>query len=277
MNNEIINVYRATKIEIAEPENRSSYHAKLAETWGEGNREWEKGYCICCGKPIPNVWECESTNLFTTVCDDCEPLVDAHYNPAIQDSATGMAPKYEKWCPPLMQEWIADKSHPVFNTKEAKEILFWRPGQMHGKQGLIMRGSSGSGKTTMMWALSRELEIAGIIPVILPATKLATRLATAAKAMQDDSLTHNCRCLMIDDLGKEKITETFASGLWALLEHRYLHRKSTIFTTRLKGDELIAQFAVDKRDHSSSVLATVAAQDIVGRIRDMCYPVVLNT
>jgi DNA replication protein DnaC len=48
--------------------------------------------------------------------------------------------------------------------------------------------------------------------------------------------------LLIDDLGKEKLTSAVAALLWELIDARYSNRRPMVITTRYGGAEFEARF-----------------------------------
>ena len=48
----------------------------------------------------------------------------------------------------------------------------------------------------------------------------------------------NCGLLVLDDLGVEKETEWATAKLDEIVDHRYLHKRRTVFTTNVKSEEL---------------------------------------
>ena len=61
--------------------------------------------------------------------------------------------------------------------------------------------------------------------------------------------------LVLDDFGKEKLTERLAVDLFALLDERTSNRRPTIITTNLTGDLLEAKFALVDANLAAALVA----------------------
>lgn len=259
MNQDTINVHRAVKLWIEDdPSKRSRRDAMLAETWGSGTREWQRGLCIISGKPISNFAELAEYDLFVTISDEMKDIVDEHYRGDFVPREEALL--WDELCPAEYAKWIKAKSHPVFATKTAETALRW---DINNQPGMLIRGNSGAGKTTLAWAVVRQLEKAGKIKTFafLNTLELFRKFARAAKDMtQADEV--RAEFLVIDDLGKEPCTKNSIASFWELMEYRYSRQLPTLFTTRYARDKLIEQMVAN----DASIEST---QDIVGRILDL--------
>ena len=90
--------------------------------------------------------------------------------------------------------------------------------------------------------LARELEREGRKPVMLTAVELYRRLARAARDAEAVPDLWGCSVLMIDDLGKEKVSPAAASLFWEVLDRRYQAGLPVILTTRWEGGDLRERF-----------------------------------
>ena len=87
-------------------------------------------------------------------------------------------------------------------------------------------GSYGTGKTHLASAIANRLLSLGI-PVI--AGTLSTLLDKIKRSWQDVKLNEyeimkaffDCDLLIIDDLGKEKVTDWYLERLYSIINHRY--------------------------------------------------------
>lgn len=61
--------------------------------------------------------------------------------------------------------------------------------------------------------------------------------------------------LVLDDFGKEKLTERLAVDLFALLDERTSNRRPTVITTNLTGDLLEAKFALVDANLAAALVA----------------------
>lgn len=127
-----------------------------------------------------------------------------------------------------------------------------------GEQGLLLTGSVGTGKTTLLLALLRHLTER------LIARKRLVRLVTAPDFLRElragfepqrqalgegtsQMLEHyrTCGLLVFDDLGAEKVSDWTAEQLYVLVDHRYRQRLPIFASSNWGIGELAER--VDKR------------------------------
>lgn len=264
-----VNVLNATGLEINnEPQKRRAWEKQLAHTWGMGDRGegWTHGMCKGCARdidPTPTVAEMfgERIELPSTVCDDCMTLVRSFYDPsgAAEVQEVSSCPKFDAKCPErLLPVVLGEIRPPRIDWQAFDKVKGWQLGQ----KGLALMGEEGSGKTTALWALFRELELQGEAPVFLGSLEMARVLAEAARDIRDVSWMARCRVLIIDDLGKEKATASVAALFWEVLNERYNRNLPLIVSSRFTGDEFVARFG-----------ETHLGEDIRRRMNAICQPV----
>ena len=123
----------------------------------------------------------------------------------------------------------------------------------------MLLGPSGIGKTLSLWAKARDLERAGVTPVFLSAVEFARKLAVAARDLDKADWLMKAQVLIIDDLGKEKLSAAVAPLIWEVIDARNNYRKPTLISTRFRGSDFVARFS-----------EPVLGEDIRGRIADCC-------
>jgi DNA replication protein DnaC len=62
------------------------------------------------------------------------------------------------------------------------------------------------------------------------------------------NLTRWVHVLLLDDLGKNKMTDRAEASLYELLEYRTSHRKPTIWTSNSNAKQLRTMFSVDRAE-----------------------------
>jgi hypothetical protein len=250
----------------AEQGERSEMEKMMVKTWADPGMSCEKGHCCVCDSlleepdPVRIPVFGGSVDITPTICDKCEPLVASHFEVSSQAS-------WHTTCPAMFQDIIMqfDKSIGKIDVSATKSVSHWE----YGKTGLYIYGKSGAGKTASVWAMYRRLEEKlGFAPVIVSAVELAGLLARNNKNLGDLRQSFLCRCrvLVIDDLGKQKVTEAFASALFDLINHRYENYKPIIITSKYDSKKLIDQFAGASRNDSLGF-------DVCRRLSDICEPV----
>lgn len=258
------NVEHATGLMIAtNPAQRTPMQAKLAQTWGGGEHgEWDGTCCKLCRGSIPalthrfEVSDEIAHEVPVTICDDCASLVREHYNgrPALQ---VNLNPRFDEDCPTRLRELILSREFPPnFNRTAYERVTKWT---QSSDRGLVLVGESGTGKTTALWALFRIIERTGGNPKFLSGVELGRTLSTAARDLERIDWLKKTRVLIIDDLGKERLTPAVAGLLWELLDHRHGFRLPTLISLKYSGEAFRERFG-DKS----------IGNDIARRIHEMC-------
>jgi len=260
------NVARLTGLNIhPDPAHRSRYELQLARTWGAGGSDaWEVGQprCKVCKSvidPTPFRINCfdNEMSFAITCCDKCMDLAREHFDGEKSAHATiSLTPKWDSDCPPKTRDAIIGHLPPAIDKAAFKRFTAWRP---FDRKGLAARGPSGAGKTTALWALARELEREGFNPIVLTGVELGRILSKAARDIEAVDWLCRARVLMIDDIGKEKLTSAMAALLWEVLDKRYGLGLPLILTSRFTGDELKQRFGEE-----------YLGEDIIRRIRELC-------
>lgn len=264
------NVHRCTALVVThEPHKRDAFERALVKTWGSSDAsEWEVGCgrCKVCGTSIDDTPIAADVGgsevlLPCNICDECMELVRDHYeNAGAQAEDITTTPEWDRVCPPRFQDAVLGEELPPRVNRDAHaRVMRWTPDTMKGP---LMTGLPGTGKTTTFWALARKLEQAGQSPKCLSSVELGRILSNAAKDIREVSWLYNSRILMIDDLGKEKLTPAVASLLWEVLDRRYGLGNPLVLTTQFTGKQLEQRFG---EEH--------LGQSIRRRLNEVCFQV----
>ncbi|MBI2506480.1 MAG: ATP-binding protein [Candidatus Latescibacteria bacterium] len=140
-------------------------------------------------------------------------------------------------------------------------------GQYQGRKGLILAGTPGNGKTSLAVAILRRTveQTQGRYSVRfwnVPAGLAQLRQQIETPDPQADSilsLTHN-RLLVLDDLGKQKMSEWVGEQFYLLLNTLCTQEKQVIITTNLALSRLFQRLD----------------PALVSRLTKLCHPVALK-
>lgn len=241
----------------------SDMDRRILETWTDPMAaEWKPGLCRVCGHtvaaadPGPDPADCYGLDLTVTVCPDCAPVVNRHYATAEEGRPEDQTPIWNRVCPPRYREAVENEPLPFKHSQAFREIADFSP---VGGTGLIITGDSGAGKTVALWTLARNLELRGIPFLLVTAVELTRRLARSAKELQANRELLTTPVLIIDDLGKERISPGAAAVFWELVEDRVAWRRSICVSTRFRGKAFEERFAEPEM-----------GQDIRGRLIECC-------
>jgi DNA replication protein DnaC len=172
------------------------------------------------------------------LCDDCDLI---RITKLQQEQATEEQERrqeaFNAVCPPLYRQSNPERIPAAF----LRECEAWR----FNPVGLGLVGPAGCGKTRAAWILLKRLHFENLRVFGITSTGFAKACADQwhdnpqAKALAEDTLTR-CRrtkVLLLDDLGKQKMTERSELELFDLLEHRSSHELPIIWTANAaKGD-----------------------------------------
>lgn len=159
--------------------------------------------------------------------------------------------------PPSMPEIFRDtdvtRLHP--NIQKA---LDWKP--QGDVSGLLLHGTTGIGKTRGIWAIlcrlwaEEALKDKQLNFQFLTMRKLETTIESGFKDQKHGTALDqliNIPLLILDDFGKERLTQRMASDLFAIIDERSTARKATIISTNFNGSTLLERF--DPRDRETGV------------------------
>lgn len=136
------------------------------------------------------------------------------------------------------------------NTDRARSPLFgkaeaWEP--QDDKCGLILHGETGGGKSRAAWLTFNKLWL-----LHYPDRCLFLQMRKFEGLIEKgfDDRDHgkvldiliSCPVLVLDDLGKERLTQRLESDLFAVLDERTSNLRTTIITTNYTGDKLVDRF-----------------------------------
>ncbi len=234
---------------------------RLVETWQSSEPGWRFGLCKVCGAEFPaKETVVGDFRLPETVCEDCGPMVTAHYALNREVPVVTLTPWWDEYCPDVYRELITSKAWPPgVDRKAVRAVMDWQPSS---RSGLYLYGASGAGKTLALWAKARQLEREGRKPVMLSAVEFARKLACAARDLTKAEWLMQAGVLIIDDLGKEKLSAAVAPLIWEVMDERCNRHRPTLISARFSGAGFVARFA-----------DPVLGEDIRGRISDSTAPV----
>jgi DNA replication protein DnaC len=129
----------------------------------------------------------------------------------------------------------------------ADTVRFCRNWDADSAQGIGLIGDSGAGKTRLLVAILRKLEVPWLF---LP----ATRFADAVRKQYDDDFgianrayetlrdARHVRVLLLDDMGMENATNAVTEELAGLIEHRVHRRLPILWSSNRSAIDLAAHY-----------------------------------
>ena len=142
-------------------------------------------------------------------------------------------PKFPPSMPTVFVDTDVTRLHP-----KVQSVLDWKPeGEVCG---LLFHGTTGVGKTRGIWEVIRRLWV--------DEAKKDKQLEYTF--LMIDTLIE-CKILVIDDFGKERLTQRMASDLFSVIDERSVNKRCTIISTNFNGASLLERF--DARDKETGV------------------------
>jgi len=225
------------------------------------------GKCIYCGGETHSVTFQGMGNSFTfkapEICSDEMCLVKGE-----RDALASERREYIAKNPPEIQMPVLfEDTDPERLAPELRDMCHnWVP---TGK-GLLVHGTTRKGKTRTAWYIADRLFNANPKAnrfLFLTMFELEARLvASWGTSTWDKTMQHmvNIPLLFLDDLGKERMTERMASCLFALIDQRTMHKRSTVITTNLTGDTLLERF--HDKETGAAFVARLKDNDLFQRL-----------
>jgi hypothetical protein len=184
--------------------------------------------------------------------DICEPCIEKRNREAEQLAEQTRKDALERdfWSsvPPLYRETDISRLNPIL----ARQVLTWE----YSSQGIGIRGVSGSQKTRTAVALLHKMKMIGKSVYFLKATdisRFATQQFSNDKEVQNDALrgirsAHTAQVLLIDDIGKGRLSPTAEEMLYDILDKRSERQLPVIWTANATAEQLHDMMSPDRGD-----------------------------
>ena len=187
---------------------------------------------------MPNCFKCHSVEVpkMFAVCPACQAAID-------QAKAEQLTPRWQAICPRDYRT-IDRKRLPAADKLDG--VLDWE----YGAMGLMLYGPTGRGKTRAAWALMEKLFFAGRSVRALDSmaglryAALYARGAELVEVWIDELISVDV--LLLDDVFKNKLTDSFEGVIFTLIDQRIAAQLPTILTSNDTGETLKGRVTVDR-------------------------------
>lgn len=148
------------------------------------------------------------------------------------------------------------------------------------KNGALFYGSVGSGKTKLAAIVANEKMKKGKTVLFSNVPDLLQDMRACFNKNSDKSADEMLKelqkvdCLILDDLGAERVTEWVSEKMFSLINYRMNNMLSTIITSNYSPAQLVARLS--SVDVNPAAGRELTGQRIMSRLSDMCHFVELN-
>jgi chromosomal replication initiation ATPase DnaA len=161
--------------------------------------------------------------------------------------------KWDSKIPPRWRGWTMDRLPKGFRIAANK----WISEGFNNSQNLILSGPTGSGKTSMAYAIGREMYLLGHKVKIWQAAELFDEMRGTEQSKDVLESVKNSDLLILDDLGSERKTDWVEERLFLIIDYRWQWKLPTIVTTNFTADQLpdkISERVISRLMDSSTFL-----------------------
>ena len=182
--------------------------------------------------------------MYAKTCPACEErLVTEEAEKATRRNALARQERWMTFCPPDYRS--IDRAR-LPNASKLAEVLKWE----FGPRGLVLHGDTGRGKTRCAWALLAREVAADRSAACLDSSAglgyaaLYSESAGLVKKWFDHVVVVDI--LLLDDVFKNKLTDSFEGVVFTLIDQRIQQQRPTILTSNDTGATLAARMTQDR-------------------------------
>ena len=217
--------------------------------------------CRDCGKPF----ERETPEILAALCVRCASCWKKHDARVLEEqreeAESNLNARWLEICPKEYQNTRLDK---LPNLEAFNDAVAWK----YGTEGLMLIGPTRRGKSRAAWEVVRRQFMAGrSIKILncLTSIRYARKFADGGMAVEEwiDERTR-CQVLLMDDIFKVKLTDSFEHALFSIVTMRTEMRNPIILTSNDTADSLAERLSEDR------------GEPMVARFREYCKTIIFK-
>lgn len=238
--------------------------------------------CKTCGKAfracgVRNPFDASNIMAWQLHCDQCtdaehERITTREASRRADQAQAAIEEEWAKICPENYRSKLEGGPTSIERLAEIQPKMESILSHPYGPQGLILRGSTGTGKTRCMFRLLRSYFVSSPRPKII-AMSSGQFDRQARDAAGNFTLSRwfdrleECDALFIDDIGKGKWTAATAGHFWEIVDARTKRGRPIFLTTNCNGDTLVESIGLSKD----------VAEPLLRRLRELCRTMVVQS
>ncbi len=198
--------------------------------------------CVHCGRSFQPLFP--GAACCSDECVDAEKArrgLDRHGAPCKPPAARST---WRALCPPRYAAFDLARL-PARGKAIAAAVLAWQPAHTPGR-GLAIVGESDCGKSMLLHEVARRAWVSGWDVHCTLSTEFAWHMGDLQQRQPFLQRCLDCALLLLDDIGKARLTDRVETDLYHLLEHRERWQKPILWSANLKGAHLAATMSEDR-------------------------------
>jgi DNA replication protein DnaC len=170
--------------------------------------------------------------------------------------------RLRRWIETCPKEYLSIRQELLPTPSKLDETLAWS----YGPKGIVMHGSTGNGKTRCAWALLRRECVSHGRTVSFLDSMGGLRYASLYSKGADivEEWVHGLIAvdiLLLDDVFKNKLTDSFEGVIFTLVDQRIQNQRPTILTSNDTGQTLTTRMTLDR------------GEPLLRRLREYCVTI----
>lgn len=169
------------------------------------------------------------------------------------------AAKWDEKVPPRWAGWNLE----TMPKPLQREAVDWIQNDFPSGRNMILMGPTGSGKTSIAYAVAREMFLSGYKTKIWQTAELLEKIRPSDTQKVVFESAKTCQLLVLDDLGVEKDSEWTEERIFLILDYRWQWNLPTIISTNLSEEQFSVRISdrIYSRIHDGAKVLVIQGKD----------------